>query len=98
MLREQRKLTEADCAIRAPGNAGGPGRPKGSQNRFTTLKAEFVRVYENEGGKGPGGVLVLSHKGELLGRIVTGERIANVGWGNDGSVLYLTSDMYLCRI
>ncbi len=47
---------------------------------------------------GPGGVLVLSPQGQLLGRIVTGERIANVGWGNDGSVLYLTSDMYLCRI
>ena len=47
---------------------------------------------------GPGGVLVLSPEGKLLGRIVTGERIANVGWGNDGSVLYLTSDMYLCRI
>ena len=47
---------------------------------------------------GPGGVLVISPKGKLLGRIVTGERIANVGWGNDGSVLYLTSDMYLCRI
>ncbi|MFN8709263.1 MAG: SMP-30/gluconolactonase/LRE family protein [Planctomyces sp.] len=47
---------------------------------------------------GPGGVLVLSLQGKLLGRIVTGESIANVGWGNDGSVLYLTSDMYLCRI
>ncbi|MEQ9411607.1 MAG: SMP-30/gluconolactonase/LRE family protein [Fuerstiella sp.] len=47
---------------------------------------------------GPGGVLVLSPEGRLLGRIVTGERIANVAWGNDGSVLYLTSDMYLCRI
>ena len=47
---------------------------------------------------GPGGVLVVSAKGKLLGRIVTGERIANVGWGNDGTVLYLTSDMYLCRI
>jgi gluconolactonase len=47
---------------------------------------------------GPGGVLVISPAGKLLGRIVTGERIANVGWGNDGSVLYLTSDMYLCRI
>lgn len=47
---------------------------------------------------GPGGVLVLSPQGKLLGRIVTGEAIANVGWGNDGSVLYLTSDMYLCRI
>lgn len=47
---------------------------------------------------GPGGVLVLSPDGQLLGRIVTGERISNVAWGNDGSVLYLTSDMYLCRI
>ncbi|MCA9064136.1 MAG: SMP-30/gluconolactonase/LRE family protein [Planctomycetaceae bacterium] len=47
---------------------------------------------------GPGGVLILSSAGKLLGRIVTGERIANVAWGNDGSVLYLTSDMYLCRI
>ena len=47
---------------------------------------------------GPGGVLVIAPEGKLLGRIVTGERIANVGWGNDGSVLYLTSDMYLCRI
>jgi len=42
--------------------------------------------------------LVLSPKGKLLGRLVTGESIANIAWGNDGSVLYLTSDMYLCRI
>ena len=47
---------------------------------------------------GPGGVLILSSSGKLLGRIVTGERIANVAWGNDGSMLYLTSDMYLCRV
>jgi gluconolactonase len=47
---------------------------------------------------GAGGVLVLSPKGKLLGRLVTGESIANVAWGNDGSVLYCTSDMYLCRI
>jgi hypothetical protein len=35
----------------APGNAGGPGRPKGSQNRFTTLKDEFVLVYAEHGGQ-----------------------------------------------
>ncbi len=57
-----------------------------------------VDVQGNVFATGPGGVLVLSPKGKLLGRIVTGEAIANVGWGNDGSVLYLTSDMYLCRI
>ncbi|MEW4486472.1 SMP-30/gluconolactonase/LRE family protein [Thalassoglobus sp. JC818] len=57
-----------------------------------------VDVHGNVFATGPGGVLVISPSGKLLGRIVTGERIANVGWGNDGSVLYLTSDMYLCRI
>lgn len=47
---------------------------------------------------GPGGVLILSPQGKLIGRIMAGERIANVAWGNYGSVFYLTSDMYLCRI
>ena len=47
---------------------------------------------------GPGGVYVFSPEGTLLGRISTGEKTANCGWGGDGSVLYLTADMYLCRI
>ncbi len=47
---------------------------------------------------GPGGVLVISPAGELLGRIDTGEATANCAWGDDGSTLYLTADMYLCRI
>ncbi|MFN8345195.1 MAG: SMP-30/gluconolactonase/LRE family protein [Spirosomataceae bacterium] len=47
---------------------------------------------------GPGGVLILNPAGQLLGRIDTGEATANCGWGDDGSTLYLTADMYLCRI
>lgn len=47
---------------------------------------------------GPGGVLIISPEGKLLGRIDTGEATANCGWGDDGSTLYLTADMYLCRI
>ena len=47
---------------------------------------------------GPGGVLVLSPEGTLLGRIETGQATANCGWGNDGSTLYITADGYLCRI
>ncbi|MDC0066917.1 SMP-30/gluconolactonase/LRE family protein, partial [Verrucomicrobia bacterium] len=47
---------------------------------------------------GPGGVLVFNPEGKLLGRISTGEKTANCGWGNDGTVLYLTADMYICRI
>ena len=37
-------------------------------------------------------------EGELLGRISTGERTSNVAWGDDGRTLYLTADMYVCRI
>jgi gluconolactonase len=47
---------------------------------------------------GPGGVHVMTPRGELLGRIETGKATANCAWGGDGSVLYLTADMYLCRI
>jgi gluconolactonase len=47
---------------------------------------------------GPGGVLVISPRGKLLGILNTGEATANCAWGNDGSVLYLTADMYLCRV
>ena len=47
---------------------------------------------------GPGGILVLTPNGELLGRIETGEATANLNWGDDGTVLYITADMYLCKI
>jgi len=47
---------------------------------------------------GPGGVWIISPEGKRLGRLETGERTANVAWGNDGSVLYLAADMYLCRV
>lgn len=46
----------------------------------------------------PGGIHVITPEGKLLGRISTGEATANCAWGDDGSVLYITSDMYLCRI
>ena len=47
---------------------------------------------------GPGGVYIFAPNGKLLGRISTGERTANCAWGNDGTVLYMTADTYLCRI
>jgi gluconolactonase len=47
---------------------------------------------------GPGGVYVLTPKGEFLGRISTGERTSNVAWGDDGATLYMTADSYICRI
>ena len=47
---------------------------------------------------GPGGVLVISPKGKLLGRIETGQPTANCAWGDDGSSLYITANNLLCRI
>lgn len=48
---------------------------------------------------GPGGVWVFTPNGKPLGRIDTGEATANCGWGGpDGATLYITADMYLCRI
>lgn len=47
---------------------------------------------------GPGGILVISTSGKLLGKIETGEATANCAFGNDGSVLYITADMYLLKI
>ncbi len=48
---------------------------------------------------GPGGVIVISPKGERLGLIRTGRRIANVTFGGEnGDVLYMTSHDILARV
>lgn len=48
---------------------------------------------------GPGGVLVISDEGKHLGTINTGEATANCAFGgSDGSMLYITADMFLCRV
>lgn len=47
---------------------------------------------------GPGGVHIFAPDGTRLGRIDTGEATANCAWGDDGSTLYITADMYLCRV
>ena len=47
---------------------------------------------------GPGGVLVISPTGKLLGRINTGVATANCNWGDDGSTLYITAHMFLVRV
>ncbi len=46
---------------------------------------------------GPGGIYVFSDQGELLGRLVTGERTSNCSFGPNGW-LFMTVDSYLCRV
>lgn len=47
---------------------------------------------------GPGGILVISPTGKLLGRINTGLATANCAWGDDGSTLYMTASNSLLRV
>jgi gluconolactonase len=47
---------------------------------------------------GPGGVLVMTPDGKLLGRLNTGQKTANCTFGADGKTLFITADSYLCRV
>ena len=48
---------------------------------------------------GPGkGVMILSPEAEYLGSLNTTQRTSNCTFGDDGSTLYITSDMYLLRV
>ena len=46
---------------------------------------------------GPGGIYVFNSEGKLLGRLLTGQKTSNCGFGSDG-VLYITADSQLMRI
>ncbi len=89
--------------LRADGTVG-PGRVlfDGSPLNRQGLPGAFDGLKVDRAGNlwatGPGGIVVLSPAGELLGRISTGEATANVAWGDDGQTLYITADMYLCRV
>ncbi len=81
-------------------------------NARTLFDAQPLKSPEHKGGcdgmkvdkdgniwtTGPGGVLVISRQGKLLGRLNTGVATANCNWGDDGSVLYITADMFLVRV
>ncbi|BCX49304.1 gluconolactonase [Haloferula helveola] len=47
---------------------------------------------------GPGGLLIISKEGKLLGRVLCGRATANVGFGNDGRWLFLTSKDRILRL
>jgi len=49
-------------------------------------------------GTGPGGVMIISPAGKLLGRIEVPEQPANVAWGDDGKTLYITARSSVYRV
>ena len=68
--------------------AGQPGLPDGMA----------VDAEGNVFATGPGGVFIIAPDGAHLGTILTGEATANCAFGDDGSTLYITADMYLMRV
>ena len=66
----------------------GPGLPDG-------LKVDRAG---NVWTTGPNGVLIISPEGKHLGTIQTGQPTGNCAWGDDGSSLYITSNMFLVRV
>jgi sugar lactone lactonase YvrE len=57
-----------------------------------------VDLHGNVFSTGPGGVWVCRPSGEWLGRIVLPELPANLAWGEDGSVLFLTARTSVYRM
>ncbi len=57
-----------------------------------------VDLQGNVFSTGPGGVWVCRADGTLLGRIILPELPANLAWGEDGSVLFLTARTSVYRI
>lgn len=72
----------------APLRNTGPGLPDG-------LKVDRTG---NIWTSGPNGVLIISPAGKHLGTIQTGQPTGNCAWGDDGSTLYITSNMFLVRV
>ena len=57
-----------------------------------------VDVNGNLFATGPGGVLIYTPDGTLLGRILTGVPTANVAFGEDGSTLFITANHRVLRM
>ncbi len=84
-MHQRTKCCQSDSSMVSPTNKGLPDGMKVDRagNLFATA---------------PGGVHIYSPDGKLIGRIATGEATANCAWGDDGSTLYITADMWLCRV
>lgn len=77
---------------------------------FDATRHQGPRIFGNPDGlkvdaegnvwaSGPGGIFILNSKGNLLGRILTGEKTSNCAFGGaDGSMLYITADTYVLRV
>jgi gluconolactonase len=85
-VRSDGSLTNSRMLLEMP--AGEAGVPDGMK----------VDLQGNVFCTGPGGVWVCRADGTLLGRIILPELPANLAWGEDGSVLFLTARTSVYRL
>jgi gluconolactonase len=72
-----------------------------SSEYWTDTKLSRLRWMPQRGNvfcTGPGGVWVCRPTGALLGRLLLPELPANLAWGEDGSVLFLTARTSVYRL
>ena len=74
-------------------------KPLQAKGRKGSCDGMKVDARGNVFATGPGGVLVISPTGKHLGTILTNQATGNCCFGgDDGSELYITADMFLCRV
>ena len=73
-------------------------KPLSSKGRKGSCDGLKVDKSGNVWATGPGGVLVLAPDGKHIGSILTNQPTGNCCWGDDGSTLYVTANMFLVRV
>lgn len=97
-------VSDAHTCVRAYNLDGSNGRevfdatPLKRADRKGACDGMKVDQFGNIWTTGPGGVLIVSKEGKHLGTILTGQPTANCAFGDDGSTLYITSNMNLLRV
>ena len=82
------KLSDARILIAFPDQSSGPGVPDG-------LKVDTAG---NIWLTGPGGIRIVTSQGKVLGQIKLPEVAANLGFAEDGHVLYITASTSVYRL
>ncbi|MBA4062409.1 MAG: gluconolactonase [Isosphaera sp.] len=90
--------------IGTDGNISGPGKQIHDATEAVRAKKpglpDGLKVDQkgNVFATGPDGVFVFAPDHTYLGKIVIGDRNANCGWGDDGTVLYICANDKLVRV
>lgn len=87
-VNDDKTLSDSKLLLDAKPLTGDPGMPDGMA----------IDQNGNLWATGPGGVLIITPEGKLLGRIMMGKPTANCAFGEDGSTLFITSSNFVCKV